>query len=73
MLLNKVNIGSVVIIKKFNNSVDTIKRLNDMGITVGLKIKIIRKSPFLGAIEIKARDFYLVLRKQDACKIEVEL
>ena len=50
----------------------TIKRLADLGVCVGVKITLVRVSPFNDPLEIKARDFYLAIRRIEAKKIILE-
>lgn len=50
----------------------TKKRLDDLGVCVGVKVTLVRVSPFNDPIEIKARDFYLAIRKSQAKKIILE-
>lgn len=47
------------------------KRLADLGLTPGTKIKIVRKAPFLGPIEIEVRGSRLVLGRGLARKVLV--
>ncbi len=49
------------------------KRLADLGLTPGTKVKIIRKAPFLGPVEIEARESKLVLGRGLATKVMVKL
>ena len=44
----------------------------DMGITKGVKIRVIKTAPLGDPIEITVRGYELSLRKEDAEKIEVE-
>jgi len=48
------------------------KRLSDLGLTPGTKIKVLRKAPFFGPIEIEARGSKLALGRGIASKILVE-
>lgn len=48
------------------------KRLADLGLTPGTKIKILRKAPYSGPIEIQFRHSRLVIGYGLASKIQVE-
>jgi ferrous iron transport protein A len=50
-----------------------IKRLADLGLTPGTKIKVLRKAPLFGPVEIEARGSKLVLGRGLASKILVKL
>jgi len=49
------------------------KRLLDMGIIKGTRIKIVKVAPFGDPIDIKVRGYHLSLRKEEAAKISVEV
>jgi len=48
------------------------KRLADLGLTPGTKIKVLRKAPFFGPIEIEVRGSKLALGRGIASKILVK-
>jgi len=48
------------------------KRLADLGLTPGTRIKVLRKAPFFGPIEIEVRGSKLVLGRGVASKILVK-
>ena len=39
----------------------------------GVKLRLIKKSPFSGPIQIKINNYYLTLRKEDAELITLEI
>ena len=49
------------------------KRLADLGLTEGTKIKVIKKAPFYGPIKIEIRGSRLVLGRGLASKILVKI
>jgi len=49
------------------------KRLMDMGVTPGIKVKVVKVAPLGDPIEINIRGYELSLRKNEAENIEVEL
>lgn len=72
MLLYNLKVGQCGKISAINVKEKTLKRLNDLGLCVGTQVSVVRFSPFFDPIEIKARDFYLAIRKSVAKKIVVE-
>lgn len=73
MFLSQIRIGETVKVLALNNPEKIKRRLENMGLTRGAVITLIKKAPFGDPIEIKLRDFYLALRVVDATKIMVEL
>ncbi len=50
-----------------------IRRLLDMGITIGAKIRVIKVAPLSGPVEVAIRDSKLVIGRDIACNVFVEL
>jgi len=71
MFLNELEIGEKAVVVKLENAEKIKNRLKNMGLVNGVKIRVVRKAPFNGPIEIKLRDFYLALRVDDAKYIKV--
>ena len=44
-------------------------RLAEMGVMPGVDIRMIKKSPFGGPVQVKINNYYLTLRKEDALLI----
>ena len=72
MELSNVSIGKSVIIKSIDVDPKTLRILNNIGLTKGVAVKIIRYAPFGDPLEISIRGFYLAIRKDIARKIRVE-
>ncbi|PIP15221.1 ferrous iron transport protein A [Candidatus Roizmanbacteria bacterium CG22_combo_CG10-13_8_21_14_all_35_9] len=49
------------------------KRLADLGLTPGTKIKVLRRAPFFGPVEIEVRGSKLVLGRGLSAKILVKI
>ena len=62
-------IGTVV---KLDNQYESKLRLAEMGVMPGVKIRMVKKSPLGGPVQIKINNYYLTLRKEDATFIYVE-
>lgn len=61
--------GKIVLIKGGRK---VVKRLADLGLSYGTEVEILRKAPFRGAVEIKARNSKLVLGRGLASKILIK-
>ena len=62
-------IGTVV---KLDNQYQPKLRLAEMGVMPGVDIRMVKKSPLGGPVQIKINNYYLTLRKEDAILIHVE-
>ena len=69
--LNTLNAGNTAVIKAFVNNVRLQSRIVEMGAIPGVKVRIVKKAPFHGPIEVKIRSYHLILRWQDAGSILV--
>ena len=73
VLLSEMSIGQQGIIRSFVYESDDCERVEEMGITPGEPIEIVRYAPMGDPIEVKIRGYLLSLRKQEAELIEVGL
>jgi len=48
-------------------------RLAEMGVMQGVDIRLIKKTPMGGPVEIKINNYYLTLRKEDAMLIYLDI
>ncbi len=72
MYLSELSVNEKARVTLLDNDNKTKSRLNNIGLTKGVTVTLIRKAPLGDPIEIKVRDFYLALRLSDAQKIKVE-
>ncbi len=73
MTLDNVGVGTAVTVKKLKGEGSSLRRrLLDMGITPGAKVKCLRAAPLGDPIELDVRGYSMILRKQDASLVEVE-
>jgi ferrous iron transport protein A len=73
MKLSELKVGKEAIVKAVVGENKTIKRkLRDMGIIKGEKIKVEKMAPLGDPIEITIKGYKLSLRKNEAQMIEVE-
>lgn len=73
MQLSDLKIGQKATIKAVGGEGALRRRLLDMGLTPRTQVMIRKIAPMGDPIEIFVRDYELTLRKEDACKIEVEV
>ena len=69
--LNSLTTGNTAIIKGFTDNAHLQSRMVEMGVLPGVKVRMIKKTPFQGPLEIKIRSYHLSLRWEDAAQILV--
>lgn len=69
--LNDLSCGEEAVIKKVGSSGSLRRRMIDMGMTPGAKIKILKYAPAGDPIEIKLHNYKLSIRKSEAKEIKV--
>ena len=72
MTLSEVKAGATVIVTEINCEPESKRRLIDIGLIKGAKIRVIRAAPLGDPIEVTVRGYELSLRKADAEMIEVQ-
>ena len=68
-----LNTNETAVIENCDHSGFGSTRLQEMGLIPGNFVRLIKKSPFSGPIEIKLHGFYLSLRKDLAQKIQIRI
>ena len=63
--------GESAQITSFHKDLTLQSRLVEMGILPGVEIRLLKKGPFNGPIEIKVRCYEVALRYKDAMQINV--
>ena len=48
-------------------------RLAEMGVMLGVQVRMIKKTPLGGPVQIKINNYYLTLRKEDASLIYLKV
>ena len=64
--------GEQAVIAGFEEESAGLERLSDMGLYIGTQFRIIKFAPLGDPIEIKARGFYLSIRRSLANKILIK-
>lgn len=72
MQFRDMDIGDVAAVMNVSGEGKLRKRLLDLGLTKGVKVRLIRKAPLGDPIEIELRGFRLSLRKTEASIVELE-
>ena len=70
--LNDIKIGSSAIVTQIGSMGSIKRRLIDMGITPGVKIRIKKVAPLGDPIEIHLRGYELSIRRSEALNILVQ-
>ena len=73
IFLSQMSIGQQGIVDDFAFETDDYERIEEMGLTPGEAVEVIRYAPLGDPIEIKIRGYCLSLRKQEADRIKVRL
>ena len=71
--LYEIDNNQVGIIIKLDNHPDSKLRLAEMGVMPGVNIRLVKKTPLGGPVQIKINNYYLTLRKEDALLIHLEI
>jgi ferrous iron transport protein A len=69
MTLDELKAGETAVIKRFSGNLELQSRLVEMGLLVGTRLRVVKKAPFGGPVELKVRDYYVTLRREDASQI----
>lgn len=70
--LYELNINQIAKISSLNTTNESTLRLSEMGFVSDSIVRMIKKNPFSGPIELKLNDYYIAIRKEDALMIEVK-
>jgi len=71
--LSDLEPGQRGVVARIGGSGTIRRRIMDMGIVKGSKIKVVRRAPLGDPIEFEIRDYNLSLRKREAEKVYVTL
>lgn len=72
MKLTELDFGKTATVVAVKEGERVTKRLMEMGIVPGVKIKVIKSAPFGDPLEIRLLGYNLAVRKNEAEVIEVE-
>lgn len=70
--LKDMPVGSSCTVKALAGAGAVKRRIMDMGITKGAKVKVVKVAPLGDPLELNVRGYELSIRKDEAEKVEVE-
>ena len=70
--LKDAEVGQTYIVANINGEGALRRRIMDMGITRGTKLKVVKEAPLGDPMELELRGYHLSLRRADADLVEVE-
>ena len=71
--LYEIDNNEVGTIVDFKNQEKSKLRLAEMGVMLGIEVRMIKKTPLGGPVQIKINNYYLTLRKEDASLIYLKV
>lgn len=71
--MREMAVNQAGVIKKIKSGGEMARRIREMGILPGVEIMIIGRAPLKDPVAIKAKDFTLTLRNNEADLILVEI
>jgi Fe2+ transport system protein A len=71
MTLDALAIGATARVERVQGGRAVAQRLQEMGLTTGVVVKLIRVAPLGDPLEIELRGYRLSLRKDEAAAVEV--
>ena len=69
--LYDLNINKTAKIHSLDNSYESTARLSEMGIITGSVVRVVKKTPFGGPMQLKLNNYYIAIRKEDAQMINI--
>ncbi len=72
MTLKDLKPGEEGVVSLIGEKGPTRRRIMDMGVTPGVRVKVVKVAPLGDPIEVNVRGYELSLRKDDAALIELE-
>ncbi len=70
--LNQLKIGETGNIASIDGPPDVRRRLLEMGLTPGARVRVVRFAPLGDPIDIEVRGYHLSLRKHEASRIALK-
>ena len=70
--LAKVAVGSTAVVRRLALPRATARRLLELGLLPGTRVRVVRHAPLGDPIELRLRDYSLSIRREEAAMIEVE-
>jgi len=64
--------GDIATIISFTGGMELQSRLVEMGFVPGINLRIVKRAPWKGLVELKIRSYYVSIRMSDAKNIKVK-
>lgn len=71
MTLIEVAIGSTACVADVNGTDPTSLRLLEMGLTPGVRVRVVGSAPLGGPLELELRGYRLSIRRHEAARISI--
>jgi len=71
MTLTDLNPGETATINEISGNSHLQNRLVELGFLIGIEVRMVKKTPFNGPVEIKIRNSYLTIRWNDAKQVDI--
>jgi ferrous iron transport protein A len=71
MTLNQLSPDATGVIEAIHAGQDLRRRLCGLGLRLGIRVRVIRRSPLNGPLQVRVGHTDLILRRTDAANIEV--
>ncbi|MCS7080513.1 MAG: ferrous iron transport protein A [Chloracidobacterium sp.] len=71
MTLDTLEVGATARVERVRGGRAIVQRLQEMGMTTGVMVKVIRVAPLGDPLEVELRGYRLSLRKDEAAAVEV--
>tara|TARA_Y100000590_G_scaffold455353_1_gene603854 strand:+ start:1567 stop:1794 length:228 start_codon:yes stop_codon:yes gene_type:complete len=72
LTLNDLKVDSFGKICSMQTSGESAARLSQMGLVPGSIVRMVKKNPFGGPLNLKLNDYYIAIRREDAQMINIE-
>ncbi len=73
LTLYDLNIDDIGKIYSLDTANESTLRLSQMGLVPGCIVRVVKKNPFGGPLQLKINDYYIAIRKEDAQLIQIEI
>lgn len=70
--LSDVAVGSTAVVSRLALPRATARRLFELGLLPGTRVRVVRRAPLGDPIELRLRNYSLSIRREEAALIEVE-
>lgn len=71
MTLDALEVGATAQVERVRGGRALAQRLQEMGLTSGVAVKVIRVAPLGDPLEVEVRGYRLSLRREEAAAVEV--